>query len=114
MSTDFPQAVHRGISRESDNGCYVNYDPEERAWRAAVDRRRRVLCWPLVPHGRRQRRAAPRAAHRARALFAGAELCEDRFEGVDDLVAVDPRLRKTELQIELLGGRSKREHIVLR
>src|SRR5437867_4983058 len=54
---------------------------------------------------------APRAGPR---LLALAQVAEDRLERVDDLVARCPALVEAESQVERLGRRPEREHVVLR
>ena len=100
------QTIHRVVSRsislESDNGYYVNYAPDPSPEPGPVDLGNPIL---LTIYGVDARRAR---------LLLFAELADDGFERVDDLVAIDAALRKADLQVELLGRRPIGEHVLLR
>src|SRR6185312_8547621 len=59
-------------------------------------------------------RAAPGWRRRAASALGLAEVFQDRFERVDDLVARGAALVEAELEVERLGGRPEGEYIVLR
>src|SRR5205807_5748866 len=68
---------------------------------------------PPAP-GRPPRRPTRACARRRRRSLAFSEIPQDGFERVDDLVARRTRLVETQLQVERLGRRPEREHVVFR